>query len=148
MLPIAALSKDVIIIKGVINWWIINRDSGISFWIVDNNRHEDHEIDDITDGNQKCSGTIPNLIIKPLVNRVGVIYDIGDVYHIENLYMRSKFDPSAWARKYLIDASNCWDVCIIIIIGMKHNIFISNSSHIYSQFLLIIDSVILSNRIL
>lgn len=48
----------------------INKITGIIFCQVAKVKHIGHEIEDITEGNQKWQGGKPNLINKPITSRV------------------------------------------------------------------------------
>lgn len=145
--PINALIPAVIIINVldcVLYSVIIRRESGASFCHVDKIMQFVHDKDAITDGYQKWHGAIPNLInIATVITHIGIICDIGwyNILIPNNI----NIEPSAWDRKYLIDASVSWLDLVAIIIGIKLSMFTSNMIHALNQFGLIIVITVLIN---
>lgn len=81
---------------------------GTSFCHVVRIRHIGHEIIDITEGNQKWHGGIPNLVIKPInSNKFIRLVVIGIWGFIKKVIdpKRINPEPNAWAKKYFIEAS-------------------------------------------
>lgn len=148
--PINAFNPEVIInryLDCVLYSVIISSDSGASFCHVDNTIQLIHDNDAITDGYQKWHGAIPSLIsIAIVITHIGIICVIG-WYNI--VIPRSiNIDPSAWDRKYLIDASVSWLDFVAIINGTNLNILISNIIHALNQFgLIIVVSVLIISKI-
>lgn len=103
---IELIDAKIIMIFGVQHDCKINAKivSGPSFCHVDKKRQFIHEIDVITDGNQKWHGAIPNFSKRAEI----VIYEdwmlvIGSQNEVEDIKIRLL--PSAWIRKYLVEAS-------------------------------------------
>ena len=146
--PTNALIPAVIIIS-VLDWVlyrvIIRSDKGASFCQVDRIMQFVHDNDAITDGYQKWHGAIPNLInIATVITHIGIICDIG-WYNIL-IPSNISIEPSAWDRKYLIDASVSWFDLVAIIIGINLNMLISSIIQALNQFGLIIVITVLKNR--
>lgn len=108
MPPIRAFSPAI---NGIIDLDIclvkkIRIDSGASFCHEDRIVQEIHEMEDITEGYQKWQGALPNFNRIEVIRITGIIDGIieyGD--HIIVDEVKSRADPRAWARKYLIDPS-------------------------------------------
>lgn len=77
---------------------------GPSFCQVLRIRQLIHEIDDITEGNQKWHGAIPIFKMMALI----IIYDGTMEFvlnHSEVEAIRMRLEPRAWIKKYLVAAS-------------------------------------------
>lgn len=109
-------------------------DSGAIFWMVLRIKHDHQEIDDITDGNHIWHGAIPSFIIIAVIIIMVINHDVW-LIHISLVDRRSRLEPSAWIRKYLIIASDSWKLEVLIISGINDNIFSSRPIHINNQLL-------------
>lgn len=81
------------------------RANGASFCQVVRIRALIHEIDVITDGNQKWQGAAPSLRIRAIISSGSHQDDIVLMDHIDILARSIMADPRACAKKYLIHAS-------------------------------------------
>jgi len=106
---------------------------GPSFCHVLKIRQLIHEIEDITEGNQKWHGAIPIFKIMALM----IMYDgtIEFVWnHREVEAIRIRLDPKAWIKKYLVAASVSWNLFEEHKIGINLRRLISSPHHRRSQF--------------
>ena len=96
-----------------------------------------HEIEVITDGNQKWHGAAPNLSSKAN-SRIEIhSEEFRCSVHKDILANSIIADPNACARKYLMAASTSWlDFCLVIT-GIKLSRLISIKIQAINQFLLI-----------
>lgn len=107
--------------------------------------HASHDIDVITDGNQKCRGAMPSLSKMAEINIIFIKFiDLEDQWAI--LLISISLDPSAWAMKYLIAASVSWLVLELVINGMNLSILISIDIHRKSQLVLDIAIIVLISK--
>lgn len=108
---------------------------GPSFCHVDRIRQFIHEIEDITDGNQKWHGAIPSFRMIAEIR----MYDGSGIElfsHSDDDAIRINLLPRAWIKKYFVAASCSWNLLDIIISGMNDRRLISIPHHINSQFVL------------
>lgn len=135
--PIITFMIEITIINFVncifINVYIII-DSGAIFWIVLRIKQDHQEIDDITDGNHIWHGAIPSFMIIAVIIIMVMSHDVW-LIHISLVDRRSRLEPSAWIRKYLIIASDSWKLEVLIISGINDSIFNSRPIHINNQLL-------------
>lgn len=111
-------------------------DKGANFCQVVKIPQDIQDKEDITDGNQKWYGTIPNLINIDDINiNINILF-IGEVFHIEVDDIKRILDPSAWARKYFSMASLSWNLLDIFINGINDSILISRADHVNNQLFL------------
>lgn len=108
---------------------VIRRNIGAIFWIEDKIRHIGHEIDDITLGNQKCIGAIPVFNSKAI--RIIIEVVVYEIFII--IPNKSKPEPKACTKKYLIAASFSWLWTEFIIKGMNEYKFNSKPIQIVNQ---------------
>lgn len=120
---------------------------GANFCHVAKIRHENHEIDVITEGNQKWSGAIPSFSIIEATRMIFMKFEI-DIDHISILLINIILDPNAWAIKYLIVASVSWFDLEFLNIGMNLSILISMDIHRNNQFVLEIAIIVLRNIVI
>ena len=107
---------------------IINR--GASFCHVDRIRQDIHEMEDITDGYHVWQGAAPSFSIRDR-RRIVEKKEGGRfvAIHRDILLISIKLEPSACARKYLIEASDSLLVFEYIIIGINARRLISSLAH-------------------
>jgi len=120
---------------------------GANFCHVAKMRHENHEIDVITDGNQKWRGAIPSFSIIEATRIIFIKFEI-DIDHISILLINMILEPSAWAIKYLMVASVSWFDFVFLSIGINLNILISIDIHRNNQFVLEIAIIVLRNIVI
>jgi hypothetical protein len=113
-------------------------DKGASFCHVDRIVHDNQEIDDITEGNHMWHGAIPNLMSIDIVSIVirsdlfvSIIWSHSDDDAIKKI-----IDPIACAKKYLIIASDSWNLLDDFISGIKDSILISRAVQVNSKLFL------------
>jgi len=119
--------------------------NGANFCQVAKIVHDTHDRDVITEGNQKWNGTIPSLSMIAAISRKFRLNI--EVDHCVILDINIILDPSAWAIKYLIEASVSWFVFDWIIIGINLNMLISMAIHRKIQFVLDIAIIDLVSRV-
>lgn len=102
--------------------------------------HIGQEIMDITEGNQKWHGGIPNLVTKPKISSIYIKSEL----HIKWLLIKKVIDPNkislepkAWARKYFIEASVSLNLFEEDNKGIKDIKFNSNPNQIKIQLFLL-----------
>lgn len=90
---------------------------------------------DITFGNQKWHGAIPNLIISPKIRAILLKDSVNSSFGINFIMADSKIipEPIACAKKYLIDDSDSWLLLVDIINGINDRRFNSKDIHNKSQ---------------
>lgn len=123
--------------------------SGASFCHVVRIIHMNHEIDVITDGNQKWNGAIPSFNIIADI-RIKFMNGSEDIDQWLILDISIILEPSAWAIKYLIVASVSWLDFVFDIKGINLNILISIAIHKNIQLVLdraIIDLIINEDKV-
>lgn len=136
--PIKAFNLEIIIIITVLVLLIINVKIaiGASFCHVDKIVHDNHDNDDITEGNQKWYGTIPSLIniddssINISRGFIGVLFHkaVDDINRI--------LEPNACAKKYFSIASVSWNLSDIFINGINDSMLISKAAQVNNQLFL------------
>jgi hypothetical protein len=67
---------------------------GATFCHVDKIKHDSHEIDDITGGNQKWNGAMPSFRRIDEKRRMYMFLGIENLYHIMILLIRRILEPS------------------------------------------------------
>ncbi len=112
-----------------INARIIN---GASFCQVVKIMQDIHDMEVITDGNQKWNGAIPNFSSMADIS-IKFSSCVDDMVHCAILDISIILDPRAWAIKYLMEASVSWLDLDWVIIGIKLSILISIAIHRNSQ---------------
>jgi hypothetical protein len=105
--PITAFNLQIIavIVIFVVLIRNVRIDSGANFCHVDKIMHVNQESDDITEGNQKWYGTIPNLINIDDISINIIIVFIGTTFHMAVEDIKRILDPRACAKKYFNIAS-------------------------------------------
>lgn len=110
---------------------------GASFCQVVSKNAFSHEIEVITEGNQKWHGAAPSFSNKARIRIEIHNEELGCITHKDILEKSIMAEPSAWARKYFIAASISWfDFCLVII-GINLSKLISMKIQAINQLLLI-----------
>jgi len=118
----------------------ISSASGPSFCQVARIKQLIHDIDDITDGNQKWHGAAPSF--RSSLNTSTYRISLEDIsLHINILESSIVADPRAWARKYFTALSVSWLIFVCSIIGINARRFSSMEIHAISQ--LVLDKAII-----
>jgi len=145
--PSSALIIATVIIKVEHELFRINAKitNGASFCHVARIIHDVQDRDVITEGNQKWNGAIPSF------SRIAAVSNIfmcaKDTVHCDNLVISINLDPSAWAMKYLMDASVSWLDFEWDISGINLSILISIAIHKKSQFVLASAIMVLISKV-
>ena len=129
-----ALIIAIIIINAMLVLFKINAKitRGANFCQVVKIIQDTHDIEVITEGNQKWNGAIPNF---SKMADIKIIFTscVDKIVHWAILDISISLDPRAWAIKYLIEASVSWFDLDWVIKGINLNMLISIAIHKKSQ---------------
>jgi hypothetical protein len=112
-------------------------DKGANFCHEDRRSADNHEIEVITEGYHKWQGNIPSFSKRLNINNKYInLFGRFDLNHRDILDIIIILDPTAWAKKYLIDASDSCHDLDLNKIGIKDKRLSSIDIHRKIQFVL------------